>query len=222
MILFAILSLTILGAYLIGSIPFAVVISKLMRLPDPRQFGSKNPGATNVLRSGNKTAAALTLLGDVLKGLIAVLLARAIGAELQAPMLFSAWAAVAVFMGHIYPIFLGFKGGKGVATALGVLAALHPLLALCAACCWLLVAYTTRYSSLSAIITALLIPVVYILGAGPIWASSQSQGIAIIVIAIVLLTRHKANFHRLLQGTESKIGQPPTSVEAHPSGRKRR
>jgi len=214
-ILFAILLLTIIGAYLIGSIPFAVVISKLMRLPDPRQFGSKNPGATNVLRSGSKVAAALTLLGDVLKGVIAVLVARKIGAEFQAALLFSAWAAVAVFLGHLYPIFLNFKGGKGVATALGVLAALHPLLAILAAGCWLLVAYTTKYSSLSAIITALVIPVIYLLGAGHLWPGSQSIGIAIVIIAIVLLTRHKANLQRLLKGTETKIGQKSTTKAAN-------
>jgi len=210
-ILFALLLLTIIGAYFIGSIPFAVVISKLMRLPDPRQFGSKNPGATNVLRSGNKIAAGMTLLGDVLKGVLAVVIARIIGTELGAASLFAAWAAVAVFLGHLYPVFLKFKGGKGVATALGVLAALHPLLALLAALCWLLVAYTTRYSSLSAIITALIIPVIYMLGAGHLWAGSQAQGIAIIVISIVLLSRHKENIQRLLKGTESKIGQKPSA-----------
>ncbi|HLR82927.1 MAG TPA: glycerol-3-phosphate 1-O-acyltransferase PlsY [Paenalcaligenes sp.] len=207
MTLLALLLLTIIGAYLIGSIPFAVVVSKIMRLPDPRQFGSKNPGATNVLRSGNKAAAALTLLGDVLKGVFAVLIARTVGEQLDAPSLFAAWAGIAVFIGHLYPVFLNFKGGKGVATALGVLAALHPLLAVLAALCWLLVAYTTRYSSLSAIITALFIPVIYVLGAGHLWSGSQSQGIAIVIIAIVLLTRHKANIQRLLKGTESKIGQ---------------
>lgn len=207
MILLALLLLTVIGAYLIGSISFAVVISRVMRLPDPRQFGSKNPGATNVLRSGNKIAAGLTLLGDVLKGVIAVLIARAVGAQLDASSLFAAWAGVAVFIGHLYPVFLNFKGGKGVATALGVLAALHPLLAVLAALCWLLVAYTSRYSSLSAIITALFIPVIYVLGAGHLWAGSQSQGVAITIIAVVLLARHKTNIQRLLTGTESKIGQ---------------
>lgn len=202
-----ILLIVSLGAYLLGSIPFAVVISKLMRLPDPRQFGSKNPGATNVLRSGNKLAALFTLVGDVLKGAVAVLIARAIGQPMEATNLFAACAAVAVFLGHLYPVFLHFRGGKGVATALGVLAALHPLLALLGALCWLLVAYTTRYSSLSAIVTALLIPVIYIMGAPQLWSDSQAQGLAIIIIAIMLLVKHKDNIRRLLKGTETKIGQ---------------
>lgn len=201
------LLLVIIGAYLIGSVPFAVVVSKLMRLPDPRQFGSKNPGATNVLRSGNKTAAALTLVGDILKGVIAVLIGKAVGMYFQAPGVFSACAAVAVFMGHLFPLFLGFKGGKGVATALGVLLALHPILALLAALCWLLVAYTTHYSSLSAIITALLIPVLYILGADHAWPASQAQGVALVVISLALLAKHKTNVQRLLTGKETKIGQ---------------
>lgn len=207
MILFALLIAVSIGAYLMGSIPFAVVVSKVMRLPDPRQFGSKNPGATNVLRSGSKTAATLTLLGDVLKGVIAVVLARVIGNPLGAGELFTACAAVTVFLGHLYPIFLHFKGGKGVATALGVLCALHPLLALLAALCWLLIAYTTRYSSLSAIITALLIPVIYMMGAHHVWPASQAQGLAIVIISILLLVKHKDNIQRLLQGKESKIGQ---------------
>lgn len=207
MTLFALLFVVSCGAYLIGSIPFAVVVSKFMRLPDPRQFGSRNPGATNVLRSGSKTAALLTLLGDVFKGALAVLIAQAIGRSLDAGNLFAACAAVTVFLGHLYPVFLHFKGGKGVATALGVLYALHPLLAVFAALCWLLIAYSTRYSSLSAIITALLIPVVYILGANHLWAASQSQGLAIVAISIMLLIKHKENIMRLLRGTESKIGQ---------------
>lgn len=202
-----ILILVIIGAYLLGSVPFAVVVTKLMRLPDPRQFGSKNPGATNVLRSGNKTAAALTLIGDILKGLVAVLIGQAIGHSFQAPGVFSACAAIAVFMGHLFPLFLRFKGGKGVATALGILIALHPLLAVLAAACWLLVAYTTHYSSLSAIITALLIPVLYILGADHAWPASQAQGLALVVISIALLLKHQKNIQRLLTGKESKIGQ---------------
>lgn len=207
MTLFVFLLLCLLGAYLIGAIPFAVVVSKLMQLPDPRQFGSKNPGATNVLRSGNKAAAALTLAGDVLKGVLAVWLAARIGAHWQAAGLFAASAAVAVFFGHLYSVFLGFKGGKGVATALGVLLALNPLLGVLAALCWLLVAYTTRYSSLAAIITALVLPVLYLLGAPQLWPASQAQGLALVIIAIALLIKHKANIQRLMLGTESKIGQ---------------
>src|SRR5690625_4097948 len=137
-----------------------------MRLPDPRQFGSKNPGATNVLRSGNKIAAGMTLLGDVLKGVLAVVIARIIGTELGAASLFAAWAAVAVFLGHLYPVFLKFKGGKGVATALGVWAALHPLLALWAALCLLLVAYGNTYLLLLVFIQLLIIRVFLYISAG--------------------------------------------------------
>jgi len=204
---YIVLILTALGAYLIGSVPFAVMVSKFMRLPDPRRFGSRNPGATNVLRSGNKIAAALTLLGDVLKGVLAVLLSKYIGIYFQSATLFAAIGAVAVFFGHLFPLFLNFKGGKGVATALGVLCALHPFLALCAVLCWLLIAYSTKYSSLSAIVTALLIPVIYIVGANHAWPASQIQGLAIIVISIALLVKHKTNIQRLLQGKETKIGQ---------------
>jgi len=196
----------ILLAYLIGSVPFAVVVSRLMGLQDPRKFGSKNPGATNVLRSGNKTAAALTLLGDAAKGTLAVWLARLIADAQTLPTAIIAISAVAVFLGHLFPVFLRFHGGKGVATALGVLLALSLWLGLASAATWLIVAYATRYSSLAAIITAVFAPVYHLFGAGVAWERSPTTTLALVVIAALLIARHGANIQRLLKGKESRIG----------------
>jgi len=196
----------ILLAYLIGSVSFAVLVSRLMGLQDPRQFGSKNPGATNVLRSGNKTAAALTLLGDAIKGTLAVWLTRLLVEAQALPTAVIAIAAVAVFLGHLFPLFLRFKGGKGVATALGVLFALSPWLGLASAATWLIVAYATRYSSLSAIITALFAPMYHLFGAGVAWERSPATTLALAVVAALLIARHGANIQRLLKGKESRIG----------------
>ena len=157
----------ILLAYLIGSVPFAVVVSKLMGLQDPRSYGSKNPGATNVLRTGNKTAAALTLLGDAAKGWFAVWLAEKLAPGI-APWPLAA-VVVAAFLGHLYPIFLGFKGGKGVATALGVLVAIQPWLAVATAATWLIIAIFFRYSSLASLVAAFFAPVYYVFGSGMAW-----------------------------------------------------
>lgn len=191
-------------AYLIGSIPFAVVTSKLMGLQDPRQYGSGNPGATNVLRSGNKAAAALTLLGDAAKGWFALWLAQTLAPGLS----WSAYAlvALAVFLGHLYPIFLRFKGGKGVATALGVLFAVHPLLALATVATWLIVAVFSRYSSLAALVAALFAPVYYVFGSGVVWVAKAPVGAALVMISVLLFYRHRANIGRLVSGTESRIG----------------
>ncbi|WP_313460122.1 glycerol-3-phosphate 1-O-acyltransferase PlsY [Achromobacter sp.] len=189
----------ILLAYLIGSVPFAVVVSKLMGLQDPRSYGSKNPGATNVLRTGNKTAAALTLLGDAAKGWFAIWLA-----EKLAPGI--APAGLAAFVGHLYPIFLGFKGGKGVATALGVLVAIQPWLALATAATWLIIAVFFRYSSLASLVAAFFAPVYYVFGSGLAWHAQPAMGVALAVIGVLLFYRHRANITRLIQGTESKIG----------------
>jgi acyl phosphate:glycerol-3-phosphate acyltransferase len=193
-------------AYLIGSVSFAVVVSKAMGLPDPHSYGSGNPGATNVLRTGNKKAAILTLLGDFLKGAIAVWLAKwaaaKLGASADTHAYAVAFAALGVFLGHCWPIFHGFKGGKGVATAggifLGVSAALGGLIALV----WVLVAVISRMSSLAAILTALAAPLVaaWWLGVGPIvWA--------FVPISLILVARHRANIGKILAGTENKIGQ---------------
>jgi len=191
-------------AYLIGSIPFAVVVSKLMGLQDPRSYGSKNPGATNVLRTGNKAAAALTLLGDAAKGWFALWLAQTLAPGL--PWTIYALIALAVFLGHLYPIFLRFKGGKGVATALGILFAIHPGLALATAATWVIIAVFTRYSSLAALVAAFFAPVYYLFGSGVVWYAQRPVGIVLAIISLLLFYRHRANIGRLLSGKESRIG----------------
>lgn len=196
----------IFAAYLVGSIPFAVVISKVMGLQDPRKFGSKNPGATNVLRTGNKTAAILTLLGDASKGAFAVIISSLIVKDYGLPIHIIALVAIAVFIGHVYPLFLGFKGGKGVATAIGVLIGINAWFALIVALTWLFIAFVSRYSSLAAIFSAVLAPTYYVIGAGAIWPMQASFALAITTISVILLFRHKANINRLLKGKESKIG----------------
>lgn len=157
---FVIVLLAVLAAYLLGSVPFAVVCSRLFGLADPRSYGSKNPGATNVLRSGNKAAAALTLLGDMAKGWLAVFLAQTFGPKYGFSQGLVGAVALAVFFGHLYPVFLNFKGGKGVATAAGVLLALDPLLGLISLGIWLGIAFVMRYSSLAALVAAAAAPVV--------------------------------------------------------------
>lgn len=196
----------IMGAYLLGSIPFAVVVSRVMGLADPRSFGSKNPGATNVLRTGNKTAAALTLLGDAAKGWLAVFIAAYVAQRLGISSLMVAGSAIAAFLGHVFPIFLKFKGGKGVATALGVLLAINPWLALATAGTWLILAYVTRYSSLSSILSAIFAPLYYLLGGNVAWRLDTAIALAIFTISVVLLFRHRANISRLMMGKESRIG----------------
>lgn len=190
--------LLVLMGYAIGSIPFAIVASRLFRLPDPRSYGSGNPGATNVLRTGHKAAALFTLAGDAAKGWFAVWLVQRIGADVTT----AALAGLAAFLGHVYSLFLRFRGGKGVATALGVLAGLQPALALAAAGIWLVVAFVTRYSSLAALTAAvgapflalllgLLRDVVFVIGA----------------MSVVLFWRHRRNIRQLLNGTEPKFGR---------------
>lgn len=188
-------------SYLIGSLSFAVIVSKFYGMDDPRTYGSGNPGATNVLRSGKKKAAALTLLGDALKGLFAVLLARCLQDSLNLSDGIIAAVAVAVLIGHMWPVFFGFKGGKGVATALGVLLALSWPTALICAAIWLIIAFGFKVSSLAALIATI---------ASPIIASfimpQSSWVIATIIIASLVLYRHKSNIDNLLKGKESKIG----------------
>lgn len=184
-------------AYLIGSISFAVLVSKLFGLHDPRRFGSGNPGATNVLRTGNKTAAVLTLLGDCLKGTVAVCLAKWLGAD----DVVLACVALAAFCGHVFSIFLRGKGGKGVATALGVLLGLKWPLAACALAVWLLVAIVTRYSSLAALLAALAAAL------ATFWLlPSLPLQLAVCAMAALLIYRHRANIARLAAGTEDRIG----------------
>lgn len=192
--------LLILGAYLIGSISFAVLVSKVMRLPDPHTYGSGNPGATNVLRTGNKLAAVLTLLGDALKGYVALFLAKAlIGVEADSWVLPA--VAAAAFLGHLFPVFHGFKGGKGVATALGILLGIDAWLGLATLSTWLIVAFFMRYSSLAALIAALFAPLYFIFLFG-----IQPMALAIALLSVLLIVRHKANIQKLLDGTEGRIG----------------
>lgn len=191
----------VIAAYLLGSVSFAVITSKLFKLPDPRTYGSGNPGATNVLRSGKKAAAALTLLGDAAKGWLAVFMS--IQFELSVVQVAS--VALAVFVGHLYPVFLNFKGGKGVATALGVLLALNGWMGLAALATWLLMAVIFRYSSLAALTAAIGAPVYAALLGLPqewVWASG--------ILSLLLVLRHKGNIQNLLAGTESKIGSKKT------------
>jgi glycerol-3-phosphate acyltransferase PlsY len=196
--------LAALGAYLIGSISFAVVVSRLFGLPDPRSYGSGNPGATNVLRSGSKAAAALTFLGDAAKGGVAVLAVRALGLGEGA----LAAAAVGAFAGHLYPIYFGLRGGKGVATALGILLALNPILAGGALLVFGVVVWATRYVSLASILAAIAAAALspWVFGWGPV-----TLGVAAMTLLIVW--RHRANLQRLIAGSESKLGarrQVPT------------
>lgn len=196
-----IIPLAILLAYLLGSVPFAVLSSRVFGLADPRSYGSKNPGATNVLRSGNKLAAAVTLVGDSAKGAVAVVLAQVYGAPQGLGSGFVALVALAAFFGHIYPVFLGFKGGKGVATAAGVLLAIDPWLGVATLGTWLLVAFVFRYSSLAALVAACAAPLYAFL----MWGR-DSLLLAVGVIAVVLIGKHWPNLQRLMAGTEPKIG----------------
>lgn len=192
----------LVGAYLIGSISFAVIVSKFVGLADPRTYGSKNPGATNVLRSGNKKAAILTLLGDALKGTAAVLLAFYFQDDLGLSRTDIAWIGLAAFIGHLYPIFFKFEGGKGVATALGVLLGLNWILGLATAITWIVIAYFFRYSSLAALIASLFAVFYNVLLFG-----IDGQAAAITIMSALLIYRHKQNIANLIAGKESKIGQ---------------
>ncbi|HEY6898440.1 MAG TPA: glycerol-3-phosphate 1-O-acyltransferase PlsY [Rhodocyclaceae bacterium] len=184
--------------YLLGSLPFAVIVSRAFGLADPRSFGSGNPGATNVLRTGNKLAAVLTLLGDAAKGWLAMALAGWLGADL----LGMALAGTCAFLGHVFPVFLGFKGGKGVATAVGVLLGFSPVMAGIAVITWLVVAVATRYSSLAALVAAVEAPILA-------WMLTGKLEVALPVLGmcLLLIVRHKANIQRLIAGTESRIGK---------------
>ena len=197
-------------AYLIGSISFAVVVSKCMRLPDPYSYGSGNPGATNVLRTGNKRAAVLTLLGDALKGFLAVILARLVLGEAMVTQGAAAWifcgVVIAVFLGHLYPLFHGFKGGKGVATACGILFGINLTLGLATLATWLIVAFFLRYSSLAALAAAVFGPIYFIFLFG-----FQPIAIALSVVCALLIWRHRSNIRNLMNGTETRIGKKKTT-----------
>ena len=211
-------ALAALAAYLIGSLSFAVIVSRAMGMADPRTYGSGNPGATNVLRSGNKTAAILTLLLDALKGFVPVFLVQQFGA---AHGLFEGTVAlvgVAAFLGHLWPVFFKFEGGKGVATAAGVLLGINPWLGLATIATWIVIAAFFRYSSLAALVSAVFAPFYQLLiwGGGPI-------AIGVTVMGLLLVWRHMGNIQKLLAGTESKLGQkavaaPAGATPKHPHG----
>jgi glycerol-3-phosphate acyltransferase PlsY len=202
---FTILSLT-LGGYLIGSLSFAVIVSRFMGLDDPRTYGSQNPGATNVLRSGNKQAAMATLLLDALKGFFPVFLVKLYGAPLGLDERAVALVALAAFIGHVWPVFFRFQGGKGVATAAGVLFGIEPVLGLATLSTWLIVAFFFRYSSLAALSAAVFAPVYYWFGHRIAWQASEAELLAIVLMCTVLIVRHADNILRLVRGQESKIG----------------
>lgn len=213
--------LAVLAGYLIGSLSFAVIVSRVMGLSDPRTFGSKNPGATNVLRSGNKLAAILTLLLDAAKGWLPVVLVKWYGPAYGLGEGTLALVGLAAFLGHVFPVFFRFAGGKGVATALGVLLGFSGWLGLATALIWLLMALVFRYSSLASITAALLAPVVYVLGDGGLWLMSKSVALSVAVMSLFLLYRHAENINRLIKGTESRLGKKASPVpvaQAHAHG----
>ena len=213
--------LAIVASYLLGSLSFAVIVSKSLGLSDPRSYGSKNPGATNVLRSGNKGAALATLVLDALKGWAPVFLVNHFGGDFGMGATTSAVAALAglaAFLGHLYPIFFGFQGGKGVATAAGVILALNPILGAATLVTWLIIAYFSRFSSLASLVSAGFAPVYEML----IWGTGPIVGV-LVVMGLLLVWRHSANIKKLLNGTESKLGQKPAAApggntKKHPHG----
>jgi len=205
----------VVASYLVGSLSFAVIVSRLMGLSDPRTYGSGNPGATNVLRSGSKAAAILTLVLDALKGFLPVALVVRLGPSYGLGEWTIAGVALAAFLGHLWPVFFKFKGGKGVATAAGALFGIDPLLGAATLATWLIIAAFFRYSSLASIVAALFAPFWYLLTTGP-----DAIAIAVFVMGALLVWRHSANIKRLFAGTESRLGPKP--VAAPPGAQKRR
>ncbi len=204
--------------YLLGSLSFAVIVSRVMGLDDPRTYGSQNPGATNVLRSGNKKAALATLLFDALKGYFPVLLVKWYGPAFGLDDEAVAVVAMAAFVGHLWPVFFRFQGGKGVATAAGILFAVEPMLGAAVMGTWLLVAFVTRYSSLAALMASVLSPGYYLFGNEALWQTSAAELLSVMVMSLLLLWRHKENIGRLLRGQESKIGAKKEAAAADAAG----
>ena len=202
--------LATLIAYLVGSLSFAVIVSRAMGLSDPRTYGSGNPGATNVLRSGSKPAAIVTLLLDAAKGWLPVMLVKWFGPAWDLSEGTQALAGLAAFLGHLYPVFFAFKGGKGVATAVGVLLAFEPLLALATLLTFAIIVFFTRYVSLASMVAAVFAPAYYLIGDGVAWTASGAKTLALIAMGLLLIWRHRENIQRLLAGTESKLGQKKT------------
>jgi acyl phosphate:glycerol-3-phosphate acyltransferase len=211
----------VLAAYLVGSLSFAVIVSRAMGLSDPRSYGSKNPGATNVLRSGNRTAAILTLVFDALKGYVPVLLVVLFGERVGLGENTAAFVGLAAFLGHLWPVFFRFQGGKGVATAAGVLLGLNLPLGGLVLMTWLVVAYLSRYSSLAALVAALAAPLYQLL----LWEGGTPT-IPITVMSLLLIWRHAGNIQKLIAGTESRIGQkagaPASTVGRRPHSHSKR
>ena len=208
-------ALATLAAYLVGSLSFAVIVSRTMGLKDPRTYGSGNPGATNVLRSGNKTAAILTLVFDALKGFVPVLLALRFGPAFGLGEGTVAMVALAAFLGHLWPLFFRFQGGKGVATAAGVLLGINPWLGAATLLTWSIIAAFFRYASLAAIVAAVFAPFYQLL----IWGGGPAA-FAIAVMGLLLIWRHSANIRKLFAGTESKLGQKSAGAVKHEPARK--
>lgn len=199
-------TLAVLAAYLVGSLSFAVIVSRVMGLKDPRTFGSKNPGATNVLRSGSKAAAIVTLLLDALKGFVPVLAVRMFGKPYGLDDGTVAMVGLAAFLGHLWPVFFRFVGGKGVATFIGVVFGIHPLLGVATGATWLIIAFFFRYSSLASLIAGAFAPAFYLLGSRVQWYADTRIAIALAAMAMLLAYRHRENISRLLQGKESRLG----------------
>ena len=198
--------IAIVLSYLVGSLSFAVIVSRAMGMADPRSYGSGNPGATNVLRSGNKGAALATLVLDALKGWLPVFVIRLIGPDYDMGMGTAALAGLAAFLGHLYPVFFGFKGGKGVATAAGVLVGIDWMLGLATGMSWLIIAFFFRYSSLASLVAAFFAPSFYLIGGGIAWPLNRTVLITLIAISLLLIWRHRENIRRLAAGTESRLG----------------
>lgn len=199
-------ALAAIAAYLLGSLAFAVIVSRAMGLSDPRTFGSKNPGATNVLRSGSKAAAIVTLLLDALKGLVPVLLVRLYGKRWGLEDGTVAMVALGAFLGHLYPVFFRFQGGKGVATFIGAVFGIHWLLGVATGLTWLIIAFFFRYSSLASLVAAVFAPVYFLLGDRIQWYAETPVVLALFAMAALLAWRHRENIKRLLAGKESRLG----------------
>jgi glycerol-3-phosphate acyltransferase PlsY len=198
--------LAVLAAYLVGSLSFAVIVSRTMGLADPRSYGSGNPGATNVLRSGNRAAAVLTLALDALKGYVPVLAALLLAPRFGWAEPTVAFVGLAAFVGHLWPVFFRFQGGKGVATFIGVVFGIHVVLGLATGATWLIIAFFFRYSSLASLISAAFAPAYYLMGDKLQWYAEASVTVALAAMGMLLAWRHRENISRLLKGTESKLG----------------
>ena len=199
--------LVAIASYLLGSLSFAVIVSRVMGLNDPRTFGSKNPGATNVLRSGSKAAAIITLLLDAAKGWLPVALVAWFGKPYGLAEGTMALAGLGAFLGHLWPVFFKFEGGKGVATALGVLVGFSGWLGLATVVTWIVIAAFFRYSSLASLVSAVFAPVYYVLADGVVWEFNKWIFLAILAMSALLIYRHKLNIQRLVEGKESKLGK---------------